>query len=39
MTMMDYVARFMELTRFGNDYVAMDMAKIRRFENGLKLSI
>ena len=39
MTVMDYVARFTELARFSNDYVAMDMAKVRRFENGLKLSI
>ena len=37
--MMDYVARFMELPRFTDDYVATDMAKVRRFENGLKLSI
>ena len=35
MTVMDYVARFTELTRFADDY----MAKVRRFENGLKLSI
>ena len=39
MTVMDYVARFTELARFADDYVAMDMAKVRRFENGLKLSI
>ena len=39
MTVMDYVARFTELARFTDDYVAMDMAKVRRFENGLKLSI
>ena len=39
MTVMDYVARFMELARFANDYVATDMAKVRKFENGLKLSI
>ena len=39
MTMMDYVARFTELARFVDDYVATDMAKVRRFENGLKLSI
>ena len=39
MTVMDYVDRFTELTRFANDYVATDMAKVRRFENGLKLSI
>ena len=39
MTVMDYVARFMELARFADDYVATNMAKVRRFENGLKLSI
>ena len=39
MTMMDYVARFTELARFTNDYVATDAAKVRRFENGLRLSI
>ena len=36
---MDYVARFTELARFADDYVATDVAKVRRFENGLKLSI
>ena len=39
MTMMDYVARFIELARFVDDYVATNWAKVRRFENGLKLSI
>ena len=39
MTVMDYVARFTELAHFVDDYVATDMAKVRRFENGLKLSI
>ena len=39
MIVMDYVARFTELARFADDYVAMDMTKVRRFENGLKLSI
>ena len=39
MTMMEYMARFTELARFGDDYMATDMAKVRRFENGLKLSI
>ena len=39
MMVMDYVARFTELARFSDDYVATDMAKVRRFENGLKLSI
>ena len=39
MTVMDYVARFTELARFADDYVATDMAKVRKFENGMKLSI
>ena len=39
MTMMDYVTRFIELARFVDDYVAIDLVKVRRFENGLKLSI
>ena len=39
MTVMDYVARFTELARFADDYVATDLAKVRRFEKGLKLSI
>ena len=39
MTVMDYVARFTVLARFADDHVATDMAKVRRFENGLKLSI
>ena len=29
---MDYVARFIELARFANDYVATDLAKVIRFE-------
>ena len=37
--MIDYVARFTELARFADNYVATDLAKVRRFENGLKLSI
>ena len=39
MTVMNYVARFTKLARFVDDYVATDMAKVWRFENGLKLSI
>ena len=39
MNVMEYVAIFMELARFADDYVATNMAKVRRFENGLKLSI
>ena len=38
-TVMDYVARFTELARFADDYVATDMAKVRRFENLQKVSI
>ena len=39
MTVLEYVARLTELAHFSDDYVATNMAKIRRFENGLKLSI
>ena len=39
MTVMGYVARFTEFARFADDYVATDLAKVRRFKNGLKLSI
>ena len=39
MTVIEYVARFTELARFTDDYMATDMAKVRRFENGLELSI
>ena len=37
--MMEYVARFTELASFDDDYVAIDVAKVKRFENGLRLSI
>ena len=37
--MMEYVARFTELACFADDYVATDMTKVKRFENGLKYSI
>ena len=39
MTVLEYVAKFIELARFGDDYVASDMAKVKKFEDGLKLSI
>ena len=39
MTVLEYVARFTELERFGDTYVATDAAKVRKFEDGLKLSI
>ena len=34
-----YMAKFIELARFKDDYVATYMAKVRKFEDGLKLSI
>ena len=39
MTVMEYVARFTKWACFSDDYVATDMANVRRFENGLKLFI
>ena len=39
MTVLEYVARFTELARFGDDYVVTDEAKVRKFEDGLMLSI
>ena len=39
MTILEYVAKFTELARFGDDYVATNVAKVRKFEDGLKLSI
>ena len=39
MIVIEYVAKFTELARFADDYVAIDLAKVRRFENGLRLSI
>ena len=39
MTILEYVAKFIKLARFGDDYVATYMSKVRKFEDGLKLSI
>ena len=39
MTVLEYVAKFTELARFSNDYVTTNMAKVKKFEDGLKLSI
>ena len=39
MIVLKYVAKFTELARFGDDYVATNLAKVRKFEDGLKLSI
>ena len=39
MIVLEYVAKFTELAHFTNDYVATDLAKVQKFEDGLKLSI
>ena len=39
MIVLEYVAKFIELARFTDDYVATDMAKVRKFEDSLKLTI
>ena len=39
MIVLEYVAKFTDLTNFANDYVATNMVKVRKFEDGLKLSI
>ena len=39
MTVLEYVARFTELARVVNDYVATNLAKVRRLEDGRRLSI
>ena len=39
MTVLKYMAKFTELARFIDDYVATDMTKVRKFENSLRLSI
>ena len=39
LTMLEYVTKFIELARFADDYVATDMAKVPKFEDGLKLSL
>ena len=39
MTVHEYVAKFTELAHFGEYYVATDLAKVRKFEDGLNLSI
>ena len=39
MTVLEHVAKFTDLARFGDEYVATNMAKVRKFEDGLKLSI
>ena len=39
MTRLEYVAKFTKLACFVDDYVAINIAKVRKFEGGLKLSI
>ena len=36
MRVLEYVAKFTKLERFGDDYVASNMAKVRKFKDGLK---
>ena len=38
MTVLEYIAKFTKLAHFGDDYVATNMAKVRKFEDSLKLS-
>ena len=35
MIVLEYMAKITELARFADDYVATDLAKVRRFEDGL----
>ena len=35
MKVLEYVAKFTELARFADDYVATDMAKVRKFKDGV----
>ena len=39
MIILEYVTKFTKLACFRDDYVATNMAKVRKFEDGLKLSI
>ena len=39
MIVLEYMAKYIELVRFVDDYVATNMAKVRKFEDDLKLSI
>ena len=39
MIVLQYVAKFTKLARFVDNYVVTYMAKVRKFEDGLKLSI
>ena len=39
MIVLKYMAKFIKLARFADEYVATDMAKVRNSEDGLKMSI
>ena len=39
MAVIQYMAKFIELAHFADDKVATYLAKVRRFEDGLNLSI
>ena len=37
--MLEYMTKLIELACFVDDYVAIDMTKVRKYEDGMKLSI
>ena len=39
MTVLEYVAKFTKLVCFGDDYMATNMFKVRKFEDDLKFFI
>ena len=39
MTVLQYMAKFTKLAHFVDDYMTTNLAKVRRFEDGLKLFI
>ena len=39
MIVLEYMAKLTKLTHFDDDYVAIDIAKVKKFEDGLNLSI
>ena len=39
MMVLEYMAKFTELARFVDDYVATNTTKVKKFKDGLKLSI
>ena len=39
MIVLEYVAKLKKAARFVDDYVIIDMAKVKKFKDGMKLSI